>query len=166
MITDLVQTMEGTFPWEEFAVQHGISADLLRQAVRELVVTPLCFRSEGRLREFYNRVHQYHLARMEYRKYVSKQERQAARDMRQYEKLYSKEMWKEKKAQLMRELEVLEAAGENDERAQAAIVEQKAVIREAKRQRKAEKAAEKEAWKARLSQTPDIHTDESAEDEL
>ncbi|KAL8708344.1 MAG: hypothetical protein Q9225_007612 [Loekoesia sp. 1 TL-2023] len=173
MIGDLVQTMEETFPWEEFAVQHGISADLLRQAVRELVVTPLCFRSEGRLQEFFNRVLEYYLARQEYYKYVSKEERQKARQearqkaqkMRQNEKLISKEMWKEKKAQLKKELEVLEAAGENDERAQAAIDGQKAVIQEAKRQRKAQKAAEKDFWETRLSQMPDIHSDESAEDE-
>ncbi|KAL8934415.1 MAG: hypothetical protein Q9216_005925 [Gyalolechia sp. 2 TL-2023] len=164
MVLDLVQTMESTFPWEEFGAQHGISAEILRSAIRELVVTPICLRAEGRLQEFFDRVQQYHLARKEYHKHVSRQEREEARDLRAYEKLRSKETWKEQKAQLKKELEVLKAALGNDERAQAAVEGQKSIIREAKRQRKAQKAAEKEVWKAKLSQIPDLDEDESADD--
>ncbi|KAL8997714.1 MAG: hypothetical protein Q9188_006260 [Gyalolechia gomerana] len=166
LLIDLVQTMESTFPWEEFGARHGISVEFLRSALRELVVTPLCLSSEDRLQDFFDRVQQYDLARKEYHKHVSRQEREEARDLREYNKLKLKEAWKEKKAILKKELELLRTASRDDERAQAAIECQKAVIREAKRQRKAQKAAEKEVWKAKLSQMPDIDNDESAEEEI
>ncbi|KAL8935557.1 MAG: hypothetical protein Q9211_004640 [Gyalolechia sp. 1 TL-2023] len=165
MVLDLVQTIESTFPWEAFGAQHGISVELLRSAIRELVITPICLRSEGRLQEFFDRVQQYALARKEYHKYVSRQEREEAQDLREHDKLKSKEAWKEKKALLKEKLELLKTTLGDDESAEAAIEGQKTVIQEAKRQRKAQKAAEKEVWKAKLSQMPEIGNDESAEDE-
>ncbi|KAI4181552.1 MAG: hypothetical protein L6R41_006559 [Letrouitia leprolyta] len=139
--------------------------ELLRLTVRGLVITPLCSRSGGRIQEFFDRVQKYDLARKEYHKYVSRQEREEAQELRQYEKLKSKEAWKEKKANLKQELENLKTALGNDKKAQATIEGQKAVIEVAKRQRQAQKAAEKRAWKAKLSQMPNINNDESAGNE-
>ncbi|KAL8825073.1 MAG: hypothetical protein Q9170_007941, partial [Blastenia crenularia] len=165
IIKDLVQMMEGSFPWKDFAGRHELSEDFLRQAIRDLVITPLCLQSDGKLQEFFDRIQQYDLARKEYRKFTNKQERQEARDLRDHEKLRSKELWKGRKAQLKQDLAALKTAWEEKPCTQAAIERKKAVIQKAKCERNAQKAAEKRAWKVKISQIPHVHSEESDEDD-
>ncbi|KAL9598010.1 MAG: hypothetical protein Q9219_004766 [cf. Caloplaca sp. 3 TL-2023] len=170
LLADLTKTIDSTFPWERFAFDHNLNPDLLRHTIRELVITPLCLRAEGRLQEFFDRVRQYDLARKEYRKHVCRQERQEARDLREHDKMRSKEIWKENKARLKKALEDLEAqaarGGDGCASKAAAVKGQKALIAQAKRQRVAQKAREKMIWKAKWMRIPDIRTEESAEEEV
>ncbi len=90
--------------------------------------------------------------------------RRRARTHRDQEKRKAKAEWTERKAKLEEELEALYDDYTAGFCSRAEIDDQKAVIKQAKAQRRAEKAQELEAWKAKLTEFSEINADETADE--
>lgn len=150
LIDAMCQKLDETFPWVDFAAEHSVDPEQLRNWFNETILLPICSQSPGHLQELCRRAENYRIIRDAISEHMSTKDLQEARELRDYEKLRAKEIWRARKSQFKRELEELGAGWRGSRQKLTAVREKlKMGFRVEKLRRQEEKVASKSAWKKR-----------------
>ncbi|KAL8856587.1 MAG: hypothetical protein Q9178_006816 [Gyalolechia marmorata] len=160
MLDDVANRIRSAIPWDRFTKQHGINGDRFDHEILTPLLGPLYRAASGDLDAFFNAAMAYHIAKKQFRKLVSRQEREKryrdARELRDYEKMRDKERWHVRKtaykkdlADMKHQLEGMKTGRKSGpyKSLEAAIKTRKDVLARAKARRQVEKKAAKEGWK-------------------
>ena len=160
MLDDVANRIRSAIPWDRFTKQYGINGDRFDHEILTPLLGPLYRAASGDLDAFFNAAMAYHIAKKQFRKLVSRQEREKryrdARELRDYEKMRDKERWHVRKtaykkdlADMKHQLEGMKTGRKSGSyrSLEAAIKRRKDLLASAKARRQVEKKAAKQGWK-------------------